>query len=143
MVPPPDCAWLTRLLLNRLWLVRSQGIVSVEWPSAITSIADSLVVWIAFDLELPAIVCDYPQSLADKTGFSLALALALLAAPLLTYALVRLGAWALSLCGAVRFEAVRDSYTTIGSGLRHTSGQSRTGLSRSHGPLRPRVPPGA
>ena len=66
------------------------SIVSVQWPSSITSIADGLVSWIAFDFELPSIVCEYPQTLSDRIAFSLLLSLALLAASPLTYCTIRL-----------------------------------------------------
>ena len=60
--------------------------VSIAWPPAISSVANSLVSWLAFDLDLPSIECIWPQTIADKIGVSLVCALLLLGAPPLTYA---------------------------------------------------------
>ena len=63
----------------------------VSLPAEVSQIANLLVSWVAFDIEMPSLVCEYPQSLADRLTLSLLGAALLLAAAPATYGLVRLG----------------------------------------------------
>jgi len=64
------------------------SVVTLEWPTALSSFADGIIVWVAFDFELPSMECVYPVSIADRTALSLGSALVLLSAAPLVYSVV-------------------------------------------------------